>query len=181
MIDSYWLWDRSYFPGLLEWLVFKGHRDRINNTRPAVDAFSSKHRVDLLLFDPQLVLLLLHHDILPFLLLLNCPKYIELPHKGKPVSLLLEFLLCQFLLFLLTHYSILNDPDLVWKHIDLLKLVPIECGVRLYRVIQTVAVEPMHARENVKLLVEQSLEALLAFVTGVYFNATIFYHPQLLF
>ncbi len=38
----------------------------------------------------------------------------------------------------------------------------------------------MHAGEDVELLVEEGLEALLAFVARVYLDRPVFYHPQLL-
>lgn len=36
----------------------------------------------------------------------------------------------------------------------------------------------MHTREDIKLLAEQCLEALLAFMAGINFNASILYHSQ---
>jgi hypothetical protein len=41
--------------------------------------------------------------------------------------------------------------------------------------------EAVHAGEDVELLAEQSFEALLALVTGIDFDASVFDHSQLVF
>ena len=44
--------------------------------------------------------------------------------------------------------------------------------------LETVAMEAMHAREDIELLVEQCFEALLALMTGVDFNTPVLDHPE---
>lgn len=66
------------------------------------------------------------------------------------------------LLFL---YSVFDHPDLIRKDIDFLEFIAVEGGVQLYGLVETVAVEAVHAGEDVELLVEEGLKALLALVT----------------
>lgn len=44
--------------------------------------------------------------------------------------------------------------------------------------LEASSMEAVHAREDIKLLAEQSLKALLALMAGVDFNTPILHHPQ---
>lgn len=71
--------------------------------------------------------------------------------------------------------------DLVVQHADFLYFVTVECRLGFHGLEETIFMEAMHAWENVEFGVEEGFEALLAFVAGVNFNATIFDKTKLVF
>ena len=71
--------------------------------------------------------------------------------------------------------------NFIRQHINFLEFVPVKRRIVVDRVIQAIAMESMHAGENVKLLVEKSLKAFLTLVTGIDFNAPVLNHPEFLF
>ena len=99
-------------------------------------------------------------------------------HEGEAS---LCFLRVFLLLLSLSDDSIFKDPDILGKCLYLPNFHGIGGGVHTGGHLKASPMEPMHAREDVKLLTEQSFEALFAFMTGVNLYASVFDHPQLIF
>lgn len=90
-------------------------------------------------------------------------------------------MLGHFLFIFLSVDSVFNHANFIRQHIDFLEFVPVKRRIIVDRVIQAIAMESMHAGENVKLLVEKSLKAFLTLVTGIDFDASVFNHSEFLF
>lgn len=167
----------SYFPTLTQSLVVEWHYNGVNNAGTAVEALGSQNLVDLSLFVAQLSLLLLQVEVAGLFLLLVGPD-VEGIHEGEASLRLLRVLL---LLFSLSDDSIFKHPDILRKCLYLPNFHGIGGGVHTSGHLKASPMEPVHAREDIKLLTEQSFEALFAFMTGVDLNASVFDHPQLVF